>query len=1435
MDSNPSNGKGQVALVASGDIVSDHEVSAQDVPATSARPGSREGVEVNPNSAGTANAIVASTNDQRDTPISPRGDLDAAVTNFVKHGSFDISRNGDGGTSNAENDSDDEKPAHEGSCNPRDDRERNDTEKPTPDNSTIPKIDGSKATKSPAQTAAKPKWAFPGDGNPRQSDRLTVNNKPACAYDDCPKQSQGRRLNFMCMAHFKSITGGKMITPISKTAYDPNKVVPAEDVGKGWTVLEVPRIKAKTNGEKTVDKYWFSPIKHHRFRSRVEIERFFKALEEVEDGDEDAAWELFRKGGKKDSRSAKGIGDGEGDGDARYEYSDSSSDEDDTSDWICDNCGAEVPGSLSRCKCYRWRNGIHPMMKKKFRRQREQARARAERSGDDNEDLNGGYWDKDESNGGDAEKVPRATTTRSGRKSGRRKTLADEQAKAAEAPTKKRQRGAKAAVAGKEDTKSATSPGKGGVITTKTSRVASPTPAKARKRVKSSAKARRDSRKREAAEEEEVAAEEGKVSDSFHATMLRAVNEAPNPYAQALAAAAFDAAGGDAWLREHMAKQTVRTNVNLQVLGMAPIPPAKILSAKEDSVKDVLEEIVSAVEARDLAVNLPPESFVVSLSKPMGITLSQKEGGGARVSAIKAGSPADVSSKVKIDDTLLAVNGKDVRKKEFRDIFDMIGKAGPIVDMLFSPDQQQEELQNHAKATEPSTSIVSEKNTEKNSPADDTNTAMKVEHEVLPDSSVEPLVEDPHWNWDEAKQISYRQVLRISVKDPHAKQLVTDARISGIPVVLTDHVGWAGFAARWLRRKDTDESLDAYGDEEEKKSDGGREASNAKTIDAKALDLSDPSLYLDIEAMAEDIGEQEVPVIKKSYDDTDPIAGKIPLSLFLRESWPSRTSKTAHNQTLYLHQWQFPLNEAAGRKLCHQSQPLPNSIFGEDLHKYWLDRVPNDCPLQYLFMGNEETMSRMHKDPGGLAITIAPIVGEKQCVLVHRDDGNTCLYHLEASVDPDNIDLDAYPLLANARIWRTTVKPGEILLMPQGTYHQCRNVKSCLSYSRFHLDEVNLPAFLQSLFDGDATELLHDEVIWNAVEALMKKVDKVTDAGQDQVKNAIKEGEVTPLTSDDMRVSEDIYKAINALRSLRHVAREIARKLDLRETVKGVGADEMPGPSSGSSKIEGGKETWFAMVEDIDYCLHEFRYRFSKEVPPLSFSRPRGKKRFALPSTLMKCKRDDAANITVYNGYQRVENSEDGSPILAFSTDIERGYILLSKAPAPMTEEERLQMNKKIANLSIGETIMVTVKNKMCDATVMEIRKHEHAAYISYEAYPGLYDEYLPSNLLRQPIGGKAEVPLAELKPGKVVIGLVGDKREEYRGNVKFTKSGLLIRAKLNFRAGIFVERWIDSDGIVGVGAIQRGRKRKASLSDGERSFSDADDIGEDGESVPEN
>ena len=226
------------------------------------------------------------------------------------------------------------------------------------------------------------------------------------------------------------------------------------------------------------------------------------------------------------------------------------------------------------------------------------------------------------------------------------------------------------------------------------------------------------------------------------------------------------------------------------------------------------------------------------------------------------------------------------------------------------------------------------------------------------------------------------------------------------------------------------------------------------------LDLSNQNYELDVKKMIKDIGEEDVPVIKRHYNEMKPIHGKIAAEKFLTNCWPTSESETASQQqekttknqrnpsNLYLHQWQFPLSDTAGRKLCHQNNPLPKGIMGEDLLKYWLDlpQCKLDSPLQYIFMGRADTLSKLHRDPGGLAISIAPIVGQKECVLVHRSDGSNCLYHLTASLE--DMDLQRHPLLSQARTWRTTIQPGEILLMPYGTYHQVRSThkidRSCI-------------------------------------------------------------------------------------------------------------------------------------------------------------------------------------------------------------------------------------------------------------------------------------------------------------------------------------------------------------------------------------------------------
>jgi hypothetical protein len=273
--------------------------------------------------------------------------------------------------------------------------------------------------------------------------------------------------------------------------------------------------------------------------------------------------------------------------------------------------------------------------------------------------------------------------------------------------------------------------------------------------------------------------------------------------------------------------------------------------------------------------------------------------------------------------------------------------------------------------------------------------------------------------------VVFQEVERMHVNHVDTSRRVNEARINGIPIVLTGHCGWPQFATRWLK--------------------------DVESSEVELLDLSQPH-ELDIEAMIKDIGEESVPILKKNYDESNPIQKEVFASTFLRKCWPVN-GEPAQMKNLYLHQWQFPMSDTAAGKLCGRGNcvPLPNDIFNEDLLQFWLDRKDN--PFQYIFMGDEGTMSKLHNDNGGLAITIAPIIGEKECVLAHRlDEG--CLYNLDSKLD--DIDLDKFPMTAFARVWKTVIRPGEILVMPHSTYHQCRNVTPCLSYHRYvEKDDIN--------------------------------------------------------------------------------------------------------------------------------------------------------------------------------------------------------------------------------------------------------------------------------------------------------------------------------------------------------------------------------------------
>jgi hypothetical protein len=593
-------------------------------------------------------------------------------------------------------------------------------------------------------------------------------------------------------------------------------------------------------------------------------------------------------------------------------------------------------------------------------------------------------------------------------------------------------------------------------------------------------------------------------------------------------------------------------------------------------------------------------------------------------------------------------------------------------------------------------------------------------------STTDPMTEscEAECKWTDVQQPSFRAVKRISVDDTDAQERVTEARETGTPVCIVGHRGWTQFAKRWLHPPAA--------------------ASETETDDL--LDLSMPHT-LDIDKMDADIGNESVPVLRKYYDESNPTNDeKTTVSSFLKRQWKvsrSKLSTRKQSQQLYLHQWQFPLFETAAIKLCGEGNhhPLPKDILGDDLLKYWLDNKEYN-PLQYLFMGGKGTMSKLHRDNGGLLISIAPIVGKKEVVLVHRSDGVGC-----RGVDLGSPDLDTFPMLLHARLYKTVIEPGEILLMPHGTYHQCRNVTPCLSYSRFHLDMANMKAFVESMLDGDAPEIQHDEVLWNAVTALCDKLNK-TSSQTNQGSNPI-----DPATKLLIRLG--LASTVATLEALQYVVMEVVRRLEDNILVA---------------------KDWRHLVGDIKNALHSFHC-------PGSCGR-----------AIRSCPKHD-----VDDARERALGQSD-KPAQSKGRK-QKSYLekALLKAPKCQPPAEGKSISDSV-RLALRDSVTVRLHGKSATGTILQVEERMMAAFLRFEGFSSPIDDaFQPANRLRVPVPGdsSAKVCLSDVIPGMLVLFPHPDG-EEYRAKVVYCRQGEFYRVELDLDDGrCRVELWVTREWIV--------------------------------------
>lgn len=108
--------------------------------------------------------------------------------------------------------------------------------------------------------------------------------------------------------------------------------------------------------------------------------------------------------------------------------------------------------------------------------------------------------------------------------------------------------------------------------------------------------------------------------------------------------------------------------------------------------------------------------------------------------------------------------------------------------------------------------------------------------------------------------------------------------------------------------------------------------------------------------------------------------------------------------------------------------------------------------LPMLFFGGRDSYTFMHYDIDLANIFHFHFEGEKQCILFSQEE-NRFLYKVphslitHESIDFSEPDFERWPALRNVRGYKTSLKHGEVLYMPEGYWHYMRYISPGFSMS----------------------------------------------------------------------------------------------------------------------------------------------------------------------------------------------------------------------------------------------------------------------------------------------------------------------------------------------------------------------------------------------------
>ena len=107
------------------------------------------------------------------------------------------------------------------------------------------------------------------------------------------------------------------------------------------------------------------------------------------------------------------------------------------------------------------------------------------------------------------------------------------------------------------------------------------------------------------------------------------------------------------------------------------------------------------------------------------------------------------------------------------------------------------------------------------------------------------------------------------------------------------------------------------------------------------------------------------------------------------------------------------------------------------------------------WLGPKGTVTHLHHDV--LNIFFIQVYGRKSFKLISPDETHLLYNHhgVFSDVDPDQPDLERYPLFAEACVHDVLLSPGDILFLPVGWWHHVRSLDPCISISFTNFTQGN--------------------------------------------------------------------------------------------------------------------------------------------------------------------------------------------------------------------------------------------------------------------------------------------------------------------------------------------------------------------------------------------